>query len=174
MSSLKVLFCVQSCSHVCLFESPWSATGQASLSFSVPRSLLRFMSTESVMLSNHPMLPLLLLSSIFPSIRVFSNASALRFRWPKYWSFSFSISLFNEIYYSFRLYHSLLSFRTQFQPCRGPFPPLIRGDSPDTNGVFYHSTQFWNDVGIRFCRLSVWPYKTAPRALQTLLMRPGC
>ena len=173
MSSLKALFCVQSWSHVWLFVSPWSATGQASLCSSVSWSFLRFMSTESVMLSNHPMLPLLL-PSIFPSIRVFSNVSALHFRWPKYWIFSFSISLFNEIYYSFRLYHSLLSFRTQFQPCRGQFPPLIRGDSPDTNGVFYHSTQFWNDVDIRFCRLSVRPYKTAPRAVQTSVMRPGC
>ena len=78
----------------------------ASQSFTVSWSLLRLMSTESVMLSNYLILccTLLLLSSIFPSIRVFSNESALRIRWPKYWSFSFNISPFNE-------YSGLISFR---------------------------------------------------------------
>ena len=77
----------------------------ASQSFTVSWSLLRLMSTESVMLSNYLILccTLLLLSSIFPSIRVFSNESALRIRWPKYWSFSFNISPFNE-------YSGLISF----------------------------------------------------------------
>ena len=74
--------------------TPWSAAFQASLSFTISQSLLKLTSIESVMPSNHLILcyPLLLLSSIFPSIRVFSNESALRIRWPKYQSFTFSIS----------------------------------------------------------------------------------
>ena len=89
---------VQSLSHVRLFATPWTAVHQASLSITNSRSLLRLMSIESVMPSNHLILccPLLLLPSIFPSIKVFSNESALRIRWPKYWSFSFNISPFNE------------------------------------------------------------------------------
>ena len=86
----------KSCSTVC---DPWTAVGQASLSFSISQSLLRFMSIELVMLSNHLILcwPLLLLPSVFPSIRVFSSELALHIKWPKYWSFSFSISSFNEL-----------------------------------------------------------------------------
>ena len=85
---------------------PWTAVCQASLSFTISQSLLQFMSTELVMLSNHLILccPLLLLPSIFPSIKVFSNDLALHIRWPKYWSFSFSISPSNE-------YSGLISFR---------------------------------------------------------------
>ena len=73
--------------------TPWTAARQASLSFTISQSLLKLMSTESVMPSNHLFFchPLLLLPLIFPSIRVFSNESTLRIRWPKYWSFSFSI-----------------------------------------------------------------------------------
>ena len=84
------LFVVQLLSHVRLFETPWTAAHQASLSFTISRSLLKLLSIEWVMLSNHLILchPLLLLPSIFPSIRVFSSASALRIRWPKYWNFS--------------------------------------------------------------------------------------
>ena len=75
--------------------TPWTAAHQASLSFTISRSLLKLMSVELVMPSNHLILyhPLLLLASIFPSIRVFSNQSVLHIRWPKYWSFSFSICL---------------------------------------------------------------------------------
>ena len=78
----------------CLFVTPWTAACQASLSITNSRSLLKLMSIESVMLPNHLILccPLLLLPSIFPSIRVFSSESVLCIRWPKYWSFSFSIS----------------------------------------------------------------------------------
>ena len=78
--------------------TPWTAACPAYLSFTISRSLLKLMSTESVMLSNHLILchPLLLLPSIFPSIKVFSNESVLCTRWPKYWSFSFSISLPHE------------------------------------------------------------------------------
>ena len=78
--------------------TPWTAARQASLSITISRNLLKFISIESVMPSNHLILccTLLLLPSIFPSIRVFSDESALRIRWSKYWSFSFSISPFNE------------------------------------------------------------------------------
>ena len=95
---------VQSVSHVQFFATPWTAACQASLSSTVSQSLLKLMSTESVMLSNHLILccPLLLLPSIFPSIRVLSNESVLCIRWPKYWSFSISPS--NE-------YSGLISFR---------------------------------------------------------------
>ena len=89
---------VQLLSRVLLFVTPWIAARQASLSITNPRSLLKLMSIESVMQSNHVILcrPLLLLPSIFPSIRVFSNESALHIRWPKYWSFSFNISPSSE------------------------------------------------------------------------------
>ena len=97
---------VQSLSHVRLFVTPWTAIRQASLSISNSQSLLKSMSIESGMPSNHLILyhPLLLLPSIFPSIRVFSNDSVLPIRWPKYWSFSFNISPSNE-------YSGLISFR---------------------------------------------------------------
>ena len=86
--------------------TPWTAARQASLSITKSQSLLKLMSIESVMPSNHLILchPLLLLPSLFPSIRVFSNDSALCIRWPKYWSFSFSINPSNE-------YLGLISFR---------------------------------------------------------------
>ena len=93
---------VQSLSHVWLFGTPWTAARQASLSIiNSQRSLLKLMSIELVMPSNHLILchPLLL-PSIFPSIRVFSNESVVRIRWPKYWSFSFSISPSNEYWIS--------------------------------------------------------------------------
>ena len=85
---------VQSLSHVWLFATPWTAVRQTSLSITNSWSLLKLMSFESVMSSNQLILcrPLLLLPSIFPSIRVFSNNSVLRIRWPKCWSFSLSIS----------------------------------------------------------------------------------
>ena len=88
----------QSLSHVWLFVTPWATALQTSLSITNSRSPPKPMSIESVMPSNHLILchPLLLLPSIFPSIRVFSNESALHTRWPKYWSFSFSISPSNE------------------------------------------------------------------------------
>ena len=93
-SSLKqhVVAIVQSLSRVGLFETPWTAACQASLSFTISQSLLKLLSIELVMLSNHLILcrPLLLQPSIFPSVRVFSNESALRLRWPKDWSFGFS------------------------------------------------------------------------------------
>ena len=89
---------VQFVSCVWFFVTPWIAAHQASLSITNSRSPPKPTSTELVMPSNHVFLccPLLLLPSIFPSIRVFTNESALRIRWPKYWSFSFNISLSNE------------------------------------------------------------------------------
>ena len=89
---------VQSLTQVLLFVTPWAAACQASLSFTISWSWLKLVSIESVMPSNHLILcrPLLLLPSIFPRIRVFSNELALCKRWPKYWSFSFSISPTNE------------------------------------------------------------------------------
>ena len=96
----------QSLSHVQLFATPWTVAHQASMSITNSQSLLKLMSIKSVMPSNHLILciPCLFLPSIFPSIRVFSNESLLRIRWPKYWSFSFSISPSNE-------YLALISFR---------------------------------------------------------------
>ena len=87
-------FIVQLLSHVQLFVTPWTVARQAPLFSTVSQRLLKFISIELVMLSNHLTLcfPFLLLPSIFPSIRVFSNESAFHIRWPKYWSFSFSIS----------------------------------------------------------------------------------
>ena len=97
---------VQSFSHVPLFTTPWTAARQACLSITNSQSLLKLMSIESVMPSNLLILchPLLLLPSIFPSIRVFSNKPVLCIRWPKDWSFNFSISPSNE-------YSGLISFR---------------------------------------------------------------
>ena len=101
---------VQSLSHVRLFATPWIAARQASLSITISRSSLRLTSMESVMPSSHLILgrPLLLLTPIPPSIRVFSNESTLRMRWPKYWSFSFSIIPSKEI-------PGLISFRMDFR-----------------------------------------------------------
>ena len=100
ISSVQLLSCVL------LFVTPWTGTRQASLSITNSQSLLKLMTIESVMPSNHFILCCLLLlpSSIFPSIRVFSSESALHIRWPKYWSFSFTISPSNE-------YSGLISFR---------------------------------------------------------------
>ena len=104
--SLCFVVVVQSLSPVRLFATPWTAACQASLSFTTSWSLLKLMSTESVMPSNQLVLchPLLLLTSIFPSIRVFPNESAPHIRWPKYWNFSFNINSSNE-------YSGLISFR---------------------------------------------------------------
>ena len=103
---LETFRSVQSLSCVQLFATPWTAAHQASLSITNSRSLLKLMSIESVMPSNHLILcrPLLLLPSVFPSIRVFSSESALHKRWPKYWSFIFSINPSNE-------YSGLISVR---------------------------------------------------------------
>ena len=107
---------VHSLSRVQHFSTPWTAAHQASLSITNSQSLLKLMFIKLVMPSNHLILchPLLLLPSIFPSIRVFSNKSVLHNRWPKYWSFSFSISPSNE-------YSRLISFRIDW------FALLVQG-----------------------------------------------
>ena len=110
---------IQLLSPVRPFVTPWTAARQVSLSFTISQSLLKVMSIEStelMMPSNHLILchPFLLLPSIFPSIRIFSNESALHIRWPNYWRFSFSISLSNE-------YSGLISFRIDwFDPLCHP------------------------------------------------------
>ena len=102
----EIVVIIQSLSHVWVLVTPWTAACQDSLSFTISWNLLGFMSLELMMPSNHLILccPLLLLHSIFPSIRVFSNDSALRIMWPKYWSFLFSNSPSNE-------YSGLIFFR---------------------------------------------------------------
>ena len=105
METFSSFVIVQLLSHDWLFATPWTAVCQASLSFTISWSLLKLLATESLMPSNHLVLcHHLLLPSIFPSIRVFSNESALCIRWPKYWSFSFSISPTSE-------YSGLISFQ---------------------------------------------------------------
>ena len=103
------MYSVQSLSHVWLFATPWTAAHQASLSIANSQTLFKLMSIDSVMPSKHLILccPFLLLPSIFSSISVFSNESVLHIRWPKYSSFSFSISPSNE-------YSGLISFRTDW------------------------------------------------------------
>ena len=113
---------VQLLTHVRVFVTPWTAVHQASLFLTISWSLLRLRPTELVMLSNHLILchPLLLLPSIFPSIRVFSNEVALPIRWPKYWNFSFSISPSNEYsgFISFRIgWFDLLAVQGTLRSC---------------------------------------------------------
>ena len=117
-----MLSSVQSLSRIWLLVTPWTAACQASLSFTISQSLLKLMSIESVIPSNHLVLchPLLLLPSVFPGIRVFSNESDLRIMWPKYWSFSFSISPSKE-------YSEIISFRIDWFDL---LAVQYRGESP--------------------------------------------
>ena len=110
-SVLLIIFDAQSLSHVQLFVTLWTIAQQASLSFTISQRLLKLMSIESAMASNHLILCclLLLLASIFLSIRIFSNESAVHIRWPNYWSFNFSISPSNE-------YSGLISFTVDWKP----------------------------------------------------------
>ena len=129
---------VQFLSHVQLFTIPWTAAHQA-LSITSSRSLLKLMSIESVMPSNHLILchPLLLPASVFPSIRVFSDESVLRIRWPKYWSLSFSISPSNE-------YSGLISFRMDWLDLlgvQGTLKSLLQHHSSKAS-VLWHSAFF--------------------------------
>ena len=130
---------VQSLRHVWLFVIPSTAACQASLSITNSRSLLKFMSIELVMPSKHLVLchPLLLLPSIFPSIRLFSSESVLRIRWPKYWSFSFSISPSNE-------YSGLISFRIDWSDLlavQGTLKSLLQQHSSKAS-ILQHSACF--------------------------------
>ena len=130
---------VQPPSHVRLFVTPWTAACQASLSVTNSQSLLKLMSIESVMPSNHLILcrPLLLLPSILPSITVFSNESLPHLRWPKYWSFSFSISPSNA-------YSGLISFRMDWLDLlaiQGTFKSLLQYHSSKAS-ILKHSAFF--------------------------------
>ena len=142
---------VQSLSRVWLFETPWTTARQASLSITNPQSLLKLMSIKLMMPSNHLILcqPLLLLSSIFPSIRVFSNESVLQIRWPKYWSFSFSTSPSNE-------YSGLSSFRMDWLDqlaVQGTLKSLLQHHSSKTS-ILWHSAFFI----VQLSHLSVHDY----------------
>ena len=125
---------VQSLSHFWLFATPRTSAHQASLSITKSQSLLKLLSTESVMPSNHLILcHLLLLPSIFPSIRVFSNESALPIRWPKYWSFSFNISPSSE-------HSGLISFRMDwldFLAVQGTLKSLLQHHSSKASILWY-------------------------------------
>ena len=130
-SSVQSLSCVQ------LFATPWTAAYQATLSITNSSSLFKLMSFELVMLSNHLILchPLLFLPSIFPSIRVFSYESVLCIRWPKYWSFSFSINPSKE-------YSGLISFRIDWfdlPAIQGTLKSLLQHHSSKTL-IFQHSS----------------------------------
>ena len=131
----------QSLSHVQLFAIPWTAACQDSLSITNSRSLLKIMSIELVMPSNHFIFCHLLLlpPSIFPSIRVFSNKSVLRIRWPNYWSFSHSISPFNE-------YSGLISFRMDrldFLAVQGTLKSLLQHYSSNTKPSILQCSAFF-------------------------------
>ena len=123
--SSSSLVVVQSLSLVRPFATPWTAAHWALLSFTISRSLLKFMYIGLVMLSNHLILChcLRLLPSVFPSIRVFSNESVFRIRWPKYWSFCFSISPSNE-------YSGLISFRMDWLDLLA-----VQGDSQESSPI---------------------------------------
>ena len=133
LSSVQSLSCVQ------LFATPWTAAHQASLSITNSRSLLKLMSIVSVMPSNHLILchPLILLPSVFPSIRVFSSDSVLHIRWPEYWSFSFSISPSNE-------YLELIPFRMDWLDLlavQGALKSLLQHHSSKAS-ILLHSAFF--------------------------------
>ena len=136
---------VQLLSQVRLFVTPWTAAHQASLSITNSWSLLKLMSIESMMLSNHLILchPLLLPPSIFPSIRVFSSESAHHIRWPKYWSFSFSISPTNE-------YSGLISFRMDWfdlLAVQGTLKSLLQHHSSKAS-ILWCSAFLWSNSHI--------------------------
>ena len=131
---------VQSLSRVQLFVTPWTAARQASLSITNSQSPPKPMSIELVTPSNHLILchPLLLLPPIFPSIKVFSNESALRIRWPKYWSFSFNISPSNE-------HPGLISFRMYWLDLlavQGTLKSLLQHHSSKEESILLHSAFF--------------------------------
>ena len=132
-------YSVQLLNRVRFFVTPWTAVRQASLSITNSRSLLKLMSTELVMPSNHLILchPLLLLPSICPRIRVFSRESVLHIRWPKYWSFSFSISPSSE-------YSGLISFRMEWLDLlavQGTLKSLLQHHSSKAS-ILWHSASF--------------------------------
>ena len=133
--------------------TPWTATHQASLLITNSRSLLKLMSIESVMPSNHLILchPLLLLPSIFPSIRVFSNELVLHIRWPKYWRFSFSISHSNE-------YLGLTSFGMDWLDLlevQGTLKSLLQHTTVQKHQFFGAQLSLWSNSHIQTCKLTI-------------------
>ena len=144
-----VLLLLQLLNCVWFFVTPWTATHQASPSITNSQSLLKLMSIESVMSSNHLIFchPLLLQPSIFPSIRVFSNELVLCIRWPRYWSFRFSISPSNE-------YLGLISFRIDwfdFLVVQGTLKSLLQHHSSKAS-VLRRSAFFWSNSHVH-----TWP-----------------
>ena len=149
----RVAVLVQSLSHVWLFATLWTAANQAPLSSTISHSLLKFTSIELVMLSNHLILycPLLILPSIFPSIRIFSNELALHIRWPKYCGISFNISPSNE-------YSGLISFR------------IDRFDLPVVQGTLksllqHHSSTSILQRSVFFMIQLSYPYMTTGKTI---------
>jgi len=145
---------VQLLSHVRLFATPWTAAHQASLSITNSQRLLKFISIELVMPSNYLILcrPFLLLPSIFPSIRVFSSESVLCIRWPKYWSFNFSISPPNE-------YSGLISFRIDWfdlLAAQGTLKSLLQHHSSKAS-ILRHSACFTVQIS--------HPYRTTGKTI---------
>ena len=147
---------VQSLSRVRLFATPWTAARQSSLSITNSQSLLKLMSIKSVMPSNHLVLchSIFLLTSIFPSIRVFSNESVLHNRWPKYWSFSFSISPSSE-------YSGLISFRMEWFD-------LIAVQGALKSFLHHHSSKASNSSALSFL------YNPALTSIHDYLKNQSC
>ena len=142
-------------SPVQLFATPWTVAHQASLSFTIFQSLLRLMSIELVMPSSHLILchPLLLLPSVFPSIRVFSSESALCIRWPKYWNFCFSSSPSNE-------YSGLISFRMDWLDLlavQGTLKSLLQHHSAKAS-MLQHSASFMVFLYGKTRALTLWTF----------------
>ena len=157
---------LQSLSHFWLFVTPWTAARQASLSFTISQSLLKLMSIESVMPSNHFVLchPLLLLPSIFPSIRVFSHQSALRIRWPKCWSFSIHPS--NE-------YSGMISFRIDWLDLlavKGTLKSLLQHHSSKAS-ILQYSAFFMVQLSLSYMTngktiaLTIWTFVSKEMSL---------
>ena len=153
-------------SHLVLSDSatPWTAARQASLFFTISWSLLKLMSIESGMPSNDLLLccPLLLLRSIFPSIKIFSNEMALRIRWPKYWSFSFSINPSNEC-------SGLISFRTDWfdlLAVHGTLKSLLQHHSSKAS-ILWHSAFFMVQLSHRYMTTG----KTIALTIQTFVSK---
>ena len=150
--------------RVQVFASPWTAAHQSSLSFTISWSLPKFMFTALVMLSSHLILwyLLLLLPSIFPSIRDFSSDSSVHIRWPKYWSFSFSISPSSE-------YSGLISLKIDWfdlLAVQGTFRSLLQHHSSKAS-ILWHSAFFM----VQFSQLYVTTGKTIPSTIQTFVGR---
>ena len=141
---------VQWHSHVWLFSTPWTATHQYSLSITNSQSLLKLRSVALMMPSNHLILccPFLLLLSIFPSIRVLSNELVLHIRWPKYWSFSFSISPSND-------YSGLIFFRIDWFDLRGTLKSLLQHHNLKPSRIWVYEVILSSWVAPAFT--SPWP-----------------